>query len=100
MPYVDLCSSDDNASIFYRTSSTYGNVSGFDADKPTIMILHPMFLDCAWLDCQFGDPRLCDNFNMIAFDMRTMGKSQCQPSAKHDSWVDAADIALCHQVSS
>lgn len=100
MPYVDLYSSDDYASIYYRTSSTYGHVSGFDPEKPTIMILHPMFLDSTWLECQFGDPRLCDNYNLIAFDMRTVGRSKCHPNSKHDSWVDAADIALCHQVRS
>lgn len=98
MPYVDLYSSDDYASIYYRTSSDYGHVSGFDPDKPTIMILHPMFLDCTWLECQFGDPRLCDNYNLIAFDMRTVGRSKCHPNPKHDSWTDAADIALCHQM--
>lgn len=97
MPFVDLFSSDDYASIFYRTSSPYGNVSGFDADKPTILILHPMFLDTAWLDCQFGDPRLYMHYNLIAFDMRSVGGSTCRPSGRHDSWVDAADIALCHQ---
>ncbi|KAJ2916498.1 hypothetical protein MD484_g3946, partial [Candolleomyces efflorescens] len=61
------------------------------------MILHPVFLDTTWLDSQFGDPRLYRNYNLIAFDMRTVGRSTCQPSGKHDSWVDAADLALCHQ---
>lgn len=98
MPYVDLYSKEDYASIYYMTSSTFNNVGGFDPEKPTIMILHPMFLDTAWLDCQFGDPRLYRNYNLIAFDMRTVGRSTCQPSGKHDSWVDAADLALCHQV--
>ncbi|KAJ7934783.1 hypothetical protein B0H13DRAFT_1572558, partial [Mycena leptocephala] len=37
------------------------------------------------------------NFNLIAFDMRVAGKSVCSPSGKHDSWVDAADLAFCHQ---
>uniref|UniRef100_A0A0W0G494 Putative alpha/beta-hydrolase n=1 Tax=Moniliophthora roreri TaxID=221103 RepID=A0A0W0G494_MONRR len=97
MPYVDLYSEDDWTSIFYTTNSAFGNVSGFDPEKPTIMMLHPAFLDSSWLDNQFGDPRLDNNFNLIAFDMRVCGKSSCRPSGRHDSWVDAADLAFCHQ---
>ncbi|TFK21839.1 alpha/beta-hydrolase [Coprinopsis marcescibilis] len=95
MPYVDLYSSDDYASIYYRTTSNYDNVGGFDPDKPTLMILHPLLLDSTWLDNQLGDPRLYLHYNIIAFDMRSMGQSNCKPSAKHDSWVDAADLGLC-----
>ncbi|KAJ2924947.1 hypothetical protein H1R20_g12153, partial [Candolleomyces eurysporus] len=74
MPYVDLYSKEDYASIYYVTSSTFGNVGAFDPEKPTIMILHPMFLDTTWLECQFGDPRLYSNYNLIAFDMRTISR--------------------------
>ncbi|KAF9008828.1 Alpha/Beta hydrolase protein [Cyathus striatus] len=97
MPYVDLHSGDDYASIYYTTSAPHSNVGGFDPEKPTVIILHPLFLDSTWLDHQFGDPRLYLNCNMIAFDMRTSGRSTCRPSGKHDSWVEAADLALCHQ---
>jgi len=98
MPYVDIFSQGDYASIFYTTNAPFDNVGGFDASKPTILILHPVFLDSSWLECQLGDPRLDRAYNLIAFDMRTAGKSTCQPCEKHDSWVDAADLALCHQV--
>lgn len=97
MPYVDIHSTGDYASIYYTTNSPYGNVSGFDPDKPTLIILHPMFLDSSWLEHQFGDPRLDPHYNIIAFDMRTAGKSTCRNSGRHDSWVDAADLAICHQ---
>ncbi|TFK43302.1 Alpha/Beta hydrolase protein [Crucibulum laeve] len=97
MPYVDLHSADDYASIYYTTSAPCSNVGGFDPEKPTIIILHPLFLDSSWLDNHLGDPRLYTQFNMIAFDMRVSGRSSSRPSGKHDSWVDAADIALCHQ---
>lgn len=97
MPYLDLHCADDYASIFYTTNTPHGNVSGFDPSKPCIVILHPLFLDSTWLHRQFGDPRLNSNYNLVAFDMRVCGKSTARPSAHHDSWVDAADLAFCHQ---
>ncbi|KAJ6516299.1 Alpha/Beta hydrolase protein [Mycena sanguinolenta] len=97
MPFVDLHSTDDFASIYYTTNSLFGNVGGFDPEKPTVCILHPTFLDSTWLHQQFNDPRLDSEFNLIAFDMRVAGKSECRNSGKHDSWVDAADLAFCAQ---
>ena len=98
MPWVDLCSADDYASIFYRTNTQYSNVSGFSPEKPTIVVLHPLYLDTTWLDLQFGDARLSRSYNMIAFDMRSAGRSVCRPNGRHDSWVDAADLAFCFYV--
>lgn len=98
MPYVDLHSKADYASIYYTTNAPHCNVSGFDAAKPTIVILHPVFLDSTWLDLQLGDSRFNANYNLIAFDMRSCGKSYCRPSGRHDSWVEAADLAFCFQV--
>ncbi|KAF8974713.1 alpha/beta-hydrolase [Flammula alnicola] len=97
MPYVDLHSKADYASIYYTTNALFSNVGGFDPEKPTIVILHPVFLDSTWLDLQMGDSRFNSQFNIIAFDMRCAGKSSCRPSARHDSWVDAADLAFCFQ---
>ncbi|PFH52569.1 hypothetical protein AMATHDRAFT_139549 [Amanita thiersii Skay4041] len=98
MPFVDICCGDDYASIYYNTNTMCGNVSGFDPAKPSIILLHPFLLDSSWLDYQFDDIRLYQNYNMIAFDMRTGGRSQCKGSGVHDSWVDAADLAFCHQI--
>lgn len=98
MPYIDFVSKDDYVSLWYRTNTLYSNVGSFDRAKPTIIMLHPLFLDSTWLDRQFNDPRM-DLYNIIAFDMRVCGKSRCRPSALHDSWVDAADIAYAHHVS-
>lgn len=97
MPYVDLHSAADYASIYYTTNATHCNVSGFDPAKPTIVILHPVFLDSTWLDLQLGDSRFNKNYNLIAFDMRSCGKSYCRPSGRHDSWIEAADLAFCFQ---
>ncbi|KAF9042566.1 alpha/beta-hydrolase [Hymenopellis radicata] len=96
MPYVDLHSDDDYASIFYTTNSPFGNVGGFDGAKATVIMLHPFFLDSTWLENQFGDPRLHQSYNLIAFDLRICGRSSARPTARHDAWVDAADLALCH----
>ncbi|KAJ7283373.1 Alpha/Beta hydrolase protein [Mycena rebaudengoi] len=97
MPFVDLHAADDYASIYYVTNSYFGNVGGFDLDKPTICILPPTFLSSAFLYPQFNDPRLDQNYNLIAFDMRVCGESNAAHSARHDSWVEAADLAFCHQ---
>ena len=98
MPYVDLYSQPNYASIFYMTNSQFNNVGGFCPNKPTAVILHPSFLDSTWLAFQFADPRLSGPYNLIAFDMRSCGQSSCRLDARHDSWVDAADLALCFQV--
>src|ERR1700722_9091833 len=98
MPYVDLRSEDDYASIWYTTNSLLNNVGGLKSERPTIIILHPMFLDSSWLYNQFGDPRLNSDFNLISIDMRVSGKSIARPSGRHDSWVEAADLAFVHQV--
>ena len=98
MPYVDLHSQPSYASIFYITNSQFNNVGGFCPNKPTVVILHPTFLDSTWLAFQFADPRLSGPYNLIAFDMRSCGQSSCRLDARHDSWVDAADLALCFQV--
>jgi len=98
MPYVDLHAPDDYVSIHYTTNTPYGDVSAFDPGKSTIIILPPVYLDSTWLNNQFGDPRLSENFNLIAFDLRTSSQTTCRLSGRHDSWVDAADLAFCHQV--
>jgi hypothetical protein len=98
MPYVDLGSKDDYASIWYRTNSPFGNVGGFVPTRPTVIVLHPMFLDSSWLQAQFGDPRLNAEFNLVATDMRVCGKSMARPSGMHDNWVEAADLAFVHRV--
>ncbi|KAH9894169.1 Alpha/Beta hydrolase protein [Cubamyces lactineus] len=95
MPYVDLVSSDDYAAIWYSTNAPACNVSGFDPEKPTLVMLHPLFLDSSWLHPQLDDPRLNSNFNIIVFDLRTTGKSLYRPTGRFDLWVTAADLAHC-----
>ncbi|KAF9224350.1 alpha/beta-hydrolase, partial [Gyrodon lividus] len=97
MPYIDIPSHDDYLSIWYITDSDYGNVGSFDPEKPTVVILHPLFLDSSWLTKHFDDPRLSSEYNLIAFDQRTQGRSRCRPNAVHDCYVDAADLALAMQ---
>ena len=99
MPFVDILSSGDYVSLWYATNSPYNHVGSFDSTKPTIILLHPLYLDSTWLITQFQDPRLDLNYNMIAFDIRVCGQSMSRPSALHDSWVEAADLARAHQVN-
>jgi hypothetical protein len=97
MPYVDIAQGNDFASLWYITNSPTGHVSSFDPDKPTVILLHPFFLDSTWLDSQFGDPRLNEDYNLIAFDQRAAGRTLSRPNGKQDSWTDAADLAFaCH----
>ncbi|KAI0254856.1 alpha/beta-hydrolase [Lactifluus subvellereus] len=97
MPYVDIAQGNDFASLWYMTNSPTGHVSSFDPDKPTVILLHPFFLDTTWLDTQFGDPRLDEDYNLIAFDQRASGRTLSRPNGKQDAWTDAADLAFaCH----
>ncbi|OJT13183.1 hypothetical protein TRAPUB_10274 [Trametes pubescens] len=98
MPFVDLVSSEDYAAIWYTTNAPACNVSGFDPAKPTLVMLHPLFLDSSWMHPQLDDPRLNANFNIIVFDLRTSGKSLYRPSGRYDllkSIFDAFE-ELCH----
>jgi len=97
MPYIDLVHSDDCASIWYETNTHLGNVNSFDQNKPTLVMLHPMFLSSPWFRYQMDDFRLMSTFNMIAFDTRTSGKSISKPSPLYDTSVQAADLAYCLQ---
>lgn len=99
MPYVDLHSADDYASIWYTTNTPNGNVGSFDPSKPTIVMLHPLCLDSTWLHPQLDDPRLNGGFNIIAFDTRSTGRSFFRPSGRYDLWVNMADLAQAFYVS-
>jgi|SRR5712675_1381603 len=101
MPYVDLPNAhDDYASLWYITNSATGTVGAFDPAKPSVLLLHPPFLDSAWLSAQFEDPRLSGSYNLIAFDARHSGHTTSRLSGKQDSWTDAADLAFALDVRS
>jgi pimeloyl-ACP methyl ester carboxylesterase len=97
MPYVDFESNpDDFVSLWYNTNAAFNNIGSFDPNRPTILFFHPTLLDTQWLNHHFADPRLSGHYNMIAFDMRVCGRSNCRHSGRHDSWVEAADIGRAH----
>lgn len=98
MPYVDLISQDDYASLWYTTNSATKHASSFDPEKPTVMMLHALGFDSIWLSGSLSDPRLYDNYNIIAIDSRYAGKSWSRPTGKLDHWVEAADLAFICQV--
>ncbi|THG99570.1 hypothetical protein EW026_g2816 [Hermanssonia centrifuga] len=93
MPFVDIVSADDYVSLWYWTNTPSNNVGTFDLQKPTIALLHPVGLDSSWMQAQTEDPRLYCEFNIIMFDTRITGKSECKFTGKHDLWVSAADLA-------
>jgi len=99
MPFVDLPNAhDDYASLWYITNSATGTVGGFDPSKATVLLLHPQFLDSAWLSAQFEDPRLSSKYNLIALDARHAGQTTSRLNGKQDSWTDAADLAFALEV--
>ena len=93
MPFVDLVSADDYVSLWYWTNTPSNTVGSFDPEKPTLVLLHPAGLDSTWMNYQVEDPRLFCEYNMIMFDTRISGQSECKFSGKHDLWVTAADLA-------
>ncbi|KAH8118544.1 alpha/beta-hydrolase [Phellopilus nigrolimitatus] len=97
MPYIDFVSKEDRVSLWYITNTRMGGIGDFDPARPVVVMLHPLFLDVTWLTTQFEDPRLSRRYNIIAFDMRSCGKSSSRPSGAHDTWVDAADLAFALQ---
>lgn len=98
MPYIDLLHPSDVVSIWYTSSSRMGTINSLHPGEPTIVMLHPLYLNSSWLWSQMDDPRLGGSYNIIAFDTRTSGKSMSTPSGMYDTWVQAADLALCFQV--
>lgn len=98
MPFIDLLHPSDAVSIWYTSSSQLGTVNSLHPDRPTVVLLHPLYLNSSWLWGQMDDPRLNSAYNLIAFDTRTSGKSMSAPSGMYDTWVQAADLALCFQV--
>ena len=54
-------------------------------------------MDSTWLETQFGDPRLNEDHNLIAFYRRAANRTLSRRNGKRDSWTDAAadsDIAF------
>lgn len=93
MPFVDLVGDGDYASIWYWTNAYNTCVGTFDYSKPTLILLHPVGLDSSWMQPQAEDPRLHNNYNIVMFDTRITGRSQCRFNGKYDLWVAAADLA-------
>lgn len=93
MPFLDL--SKDKISIWYITNLKNDNIANLDRSKPTILMIHGMFLNTRFLAPQFNDPRLSDNFNLVAYDMLSCGKTKNPVMPQHDLWCDAA---LIHQI--
>ncbi|KDQ12816.1 hypothetical protein BOTBODRAFT_56608 [Botryobasidium botryosum FD-172 SS1] len=94
MPFVEIPA--DNIRLYYRTNLHRDDVSRIDPRKPTIIFLHGLFLDSTFIP-QFSDRRLNSNFNLIAFDLLSCGFTSNPVRPDHDTWVEAAIIALGHE---
>ncbi|KDQ13125.1 hypothetical protein BOTBODRAFT_33737 [Botryobasidium botryosum FD-172 SS1] len=93
MPYLELPGQD--VTLWYRTNVPGDNIAGWDHARPTVLLLHPPFLDSdLGLDPQFADPRLHRAFNLVAFDQFTSGRTRNPLHLARDTWVDAALHAL------
>lgn len=92
MPFLEL--SKDKISIWYTTNLKGDDIRNLDREKPTILMLHGMFLHTKFLAPQFSDPRLSDNFNLIAFDALNCGKTKNPVNPNHDLWCEAALIGI------
>ncbi|EJT98839.1 alpha/beta-hydrolase [Dacryopinax primogenitus] len=95
MPYLDF--PEDDISVFYKTNfSMQGDVPLLDRSKRTVLLLPGTIFDVSsGLINQFNDPQLSDSYNLIAFDLRSAGKTICSPCELRDSWVDAALLIKC-----
>lgn len=97
MPWLDLVSRSDWCSIWYISNGPTGQTSSFDGAKPTVLLMHPDYLDTTWLRAQLDDARLSEGYNLVAMDTRCHGRTKSTPSGRHDIWVEAADVAFfCH----
>ena len=97
MPWLDLVSRSDWCSIWYISNGKLGTTASFDVTKPTVLLLHPVFLDSSWLRAQLDDARLNEGYNLITMDSRCHGRTKSTPSGRHDIWSEVADVAFfCH----
>ncbi|KIJ25199.1 hypothetical protein M422DRAFT_193778 [Sphaerobolus stellatus SS14] len=102
MPFVQVTS---HIVLHYIINTSDNDVAKFDYSKSTILFMHPTALDVTWLSDYFEDPRLTDNYNLIAFDQRNSGKTQTPYSGKfsymhtkRDSYVEAADLGYAFEL--
>ncbi|KAG8935095.1 hypothetical protein FRC02_008667 [Tulasnella sp. 418] len=95
MPYLESKElAKDKIQLWYTTNLRNDNIAYLDRSKPTIILLHGMFLDTRFLAPQMADPRLKNAFNLIAFDSLSCGKTKNPVHSGRDLWCDAALLAI------
>jgi len=96
MPYIESKElAKDKIQVWYTTNLKGDNTANLDRSKPTVLLLHGMFLSSRFLAPQFNDQRLSGAFNLIAIDALSCGKTKNPVAPQHDLWSDAALIAIC-----
>lgn len=96
MPYVEI--PQDDVSLYWRSNLPNDDLSYIRSNpKPVILLLHPLFMCTDFLDAQFTDPLLVENFHLIAFDSVSYGHTKnpryMSQVVHHDAWVEGAIIA-------
>ena len=116
MPY---CQIPNGSSLRFITNTPREDTLDLDPEKPTILLLPHNLTDVTWLREQFHvrnarltsytgsptyelcgnqDTRLSSRYNLIAFDLCHMGGSKAPFDPRRDTWVDAADVAVAHEL--
>ncbi|KAF8491299.1 hypothetical protein JB92DRAFT_1273815 [Gautieria morchelliformis] len=95
MPFCDI---SNDKSLHYITNTPQGDALDLNPDKAVILLLPHNVTDVTWLREQFRDPRLSSRYNLVGIDLPHLGRSKAPVNAKQDAWVDAADIAMAHEL--
>jgi pimeloyl-ACP methyl ester carboxylesterase len=95
MPHIEF--PQDGVSLWYKTNLPNDDISRIDRAKPTIILIHGIFMSSEFLLYQFDDPVLGSNYNLIAFDQLSCGNTTNPMHGQHDFWVEAALLGLAHE---
>lgn len=94
MPFVAIA--EDGIELSYRTNFPDDDVTRLDPNLPTILLLHPLFLDSTFVEPQFAHFRA--GYNLIAFDQVSAGQTRAPLDYTRDAWADAALLARAHEL--
>ncbi|KAK4686930.1 hypothetical protein P7C73_g3178, partial [Tremellales sp. Uapishka_1] len=89
---IDLPTRD--VSLYVRISAP-GNrtADAINVNFPTILLLHPIWVDGFFFYPQCDDPLFHENYNLVCIDLRGHGASECRSNERpFDFWACAEDV--------
>ncbi|KAF8527054.1 alpha/beta-hydrolase [Gautieria morchelliformis] len=90
MPLFDAPS---GARIHYMVPSSPDHSETIDPSKPTVVLLHPVFLDSHFFAKQYGDARLARGYNLASLDHHYHGQTEAELDDKpYDFNLVAEDL--------